>query len=858
MSWYVSRTSLFLPSLVSFLSLSLPIVFSQLSSSQTSIMIALSKHLSGSASHWNANGEPNPCLWKGVTCSSNNSTITHLSLYEFGLSTSDFLPSICQIQSLQSLDVSLNSLASIPDEFLNGCGGIDGLKLLNFSRNKLAGLLPTFHGFVGLEALDLAFNALSGNVNSQLDGLVALKSLNLSFNNFNGAVPVKLGNSMVLEELELSVNSFHGIIPPELGNYQDLSLIDLSSNHLYGSIPYAIGNLNKLKTLLLSVNNLSGEIPINISNITTLLRFAANQNMFNGTIPRGITNYLSHIDLSYNKLRGSIPTDLLSGPNLKIADLSYNMLEGSIPASISASLVRLRLGSNNLDGTIPSFTVLQTLTYLELDNNSLTNVIPAELGSFQSLALLNLAQNKLTGPLPKTLGNLRMLEVLKVQQNELDGEIPFEITQLHKLSVLNVSCNYLAGAIPSTISNLQSLSRLNLQNNKLNGSIPPTIRSMPSLLEVQLGHNQLSGRIPEMPLKLQIALNLSSNLFQGSIPTLSSLNELEVLDLSDNRFSGEIPGFLVELPSLTQLILSNNQLSGIIPEFKRWVSVDVRENPHLVNATNQKTLPEPTKKRKSVAVAVILAVVAAILVGGLLSFLMLSFSRCFPKDNDHQSQAGEDLLPQVIKGNLLTANGMHGSNIDFTKGIMAVADLQNIVLKTRFSTYYKATMPSGAIYFVKKLNWSDKIFQLGSHDKFEQELKVLGKLSNLNVMIPLAYVMAVDSAYLFYDYAQKGTLFDVLHGKLGNALDWGSRYSIAVGVAQGLSFLHGFNSSPILLLDLSSKNILLKSLKEPVVGDIELCKVIDPSKSTGSLSTVAGSVGYIPPGEQLFNLFSVI
>ncbi|KAK9270943.1 hypothetical protein L1049_026531 [Liquidambar formosana] len=177
----------------------------------------------------------------------------------------------------------------------------------------------------------------------------------------------------------------------------------------------------------------------------------------------------------------------------------------------------------------------------------------------------------------------------------------------------------------------------------------------------------------------------------------------------------------------------------------------------------------------------------------------------------------------------------------------AVADPSNIMMKTRFSTYYKAVMPSGTSYFIKKLNWSDKIFQLGSHERFRQELEVLGRFSNPNVMTPLAYVLTIDCAYLFYEFAQKGTLFSVLHGSLGNALDWASRYSIAVGVAQGLAFLHGCTSGPVLLLDLSSKCILLKSLKEPQVGEIELCKVIDPSKSTGSLSTIAGSVGYIPP-----------
>lgn len=136
---------------------------------------------------------------------------------------------------------------------------------------------------------------------------------------------------------------------------------------------------------------------------------------------------------------------------------------------------------------------------------------------------------------------------------------------------------------------------------------------------------------------------------------------------------------------------------------------------------------------------------------------------------------------------------------------------------------------------------------MGNHERFGEELEVIGKLNNSNVMIPLAYVLTVDSAYLFYDFSPKGTLFDVLHGNLESTLNWSSRYSIAIGIAQGLAFLHGCPSGSILLLDLSSKSILLKSLNEPQIGDTELCKVIDPSKSTGSLSTVAGSVGYIPP-----------
>ncbi|KAJ6422092.1 hypothetical protein OIU84_027101 [Salix udensis] len=305
------------------------------------------------------------------------------------------------------------------------------------------------------------------------------------------------------------------------------------------------------------------------------------------------------------------------------------------------------------------------------------------------------------------------------------------------------------------------------------------------------------------------------------------------------------------MPSLNQVILSNNQLDGVIPGFKHYVSLNTSGNPGLKNMTATNDPRESSKKRRAVAVPVVVAVVVAVVLAvGIVSIIVLLFSRRFLKVNDHQSQPGENIPPpQVIQGNLLTTNGGHRSSIDFTKAMEVVADPLNIELKTRFTTYYKATMSSGASYFVKKLNSSDKIFQLGSHNKFGQELEVLGKLSNSNVMSPLAYVLTIDSAYLFYEYAEKGTLFHALHGKMGDTMDWASRYSIAVGVAQGLTFLHGCSSGPILLLDLSSKNIFLKSLKEPLVGDIELHKVFDPTRSTGSFSTVAGSVGYIPSSE---------
>ncbi|XP_075089013.1 uncharacterized protein LOC107780278 isoform X2 [Nicotiana tabacum] len=152
------------------------------------------------------NKSSNPCSWKGISCNSNdNSSITNISFSLFSISSSDFLPVICQINTLESLDVSQNNLSSLPDGFITGCGGLIGL---NFSRNRLEDSLPNFTGFGNLESLDFSHSNLNGKVDLQLDGLNSLKSLNLSFNNFSGSVPTSLGKFNLLEELQLSANVF--------------------------------------------------------------------------------------------------------------------------------------------------------------------------------------------------------------------------------------------------------------------------------------------------------------------------------------------------------------------------------------------------------------------------------------------------------------------------------------------------------------------------------------------------------------------------------------------------------------------------------------------------------------------------
>eukprot|EP00253_Pinus_taeda_P034677 PITA_34677 len=807
------------------------------------------KSLLNFSSSWRNASSSDPCDWGGVNCTADRSSVIELHMSSFGLNGNRW-PTVCQLQNLKVLDVSNNSLSTPSDNDIKAC---TSLISLNISANLMSGPFPSLVPMRKLQVLDVSHNGFVGKFGPQIKNLTELTELHLTYNDFKCTIPSLLGSLGSLQKLDFSENAFEGEFPEVLLKCTKLTYLDLSFNLLNGKIPESIWNLASLSTLILSSNNLSGMIPESLSRLGKLTRFASNKNQLTGRIPVQLANLtlLKFLDLSYNRLNGSIPPEIFGLSNLRTLDLTNNLLAGPIPQNFSRSLYRLRLGQNSLQGNIPS-TIGNGLglTYLELNNNSLDGQIPQQLGNCSSLQLLDLSDNSLRGSLTNQLPSLRQLQVLKLPNNKFSGSIPDILSTFSMLSYIDLSGNLLSGPIPSNIFNLSKLQNLRLQNNKLTGAIPRSVRDSQALLELQFGGNNLSGKIPAeigSITKLQIQLNLSRNSLEGEIPsTLSSLITLEILDLSNNKLTGEIPISLTAMSSLTLLNVSNNKLTGILPKFpnstRALIIIDTG-NPGLYTTRPYSSAPTASARKKISAILIIgVAAAGAVFAIGAVALFTVA-SKYFRRGDQEMPEVQ---LARKIEGHFIHPDSIHRLRIDFEKGVEATLDPANVFLKNKFSTYYKAVMPSGISYSVKKLNWSDRIFKSGSYRKLGAELEKQGKLRHPNILTPLAHVLDTDSAYLFYEYVHKGSLSEFLHTSNASVLDWPSRCRIAIGVAQGLAFLHGCQH-PIFHLDLTAKNILLKSLTEPQIGDIELCKIVDPSKSTGSISAIAGSVGYVPP-----------
>ncbi|KAG2323763.1 hypothetical protein Bca4012_038045 [Brassica carinata] len=161
------------------------------------------------------------------------------------------------------------------------------------------------------------------------------------------------------------------------------------------------------------------------------------------------------------------------------------------------------------------------------------------------------------------LSNLKTLSLVSLG---ISGPLPPKIIRFSSsLQSLNLSSNFISGKIPKEISSLKSLRSLVLANNEFNGSVPD-LRGLSNLQELNLDGNKLGPDVVTSLASNLITVSLKNNSFGSKLPEhIKKLNKLQSLDLSSNKFVGSIPRFMFSLPSLQNLSLAQNLFSGSLP-----------------------------------------------------------------------------------------------------------------------------------------------------------------------------------------------------------------------------------------------------------------------------------------------------
>jgi EIX receptor 1/2 len=542
-----------------------------------------------------------------------------------------------------------NGLLSSWGNHEGDCCKWEGIKCNNRTGHVVKLDLRGKHFFGGSKVV-------SGEISSSLLGLQHLTYLDLSSNEFSVFLPEFIGSLTKLQYLNLSHNSIFGTIPPQLGNLTSLISLDLSWTYYGLVEEHNLDwfrHLSSLRNLNMCQVNLSKVVnwPDKVDMLPSLsdLRLSCELSM---PLPYALSNAnssspLSFLDLSFNQLNSSIFSWLLKYTNsLVVLDLSYNELQGSIPKSFGdmVALVDADLSFNKLEGVMPqTLENLHNLQVLDLSNNNISGEV-LDLRKCSFLRELQLSKNRLNGSLTKSVAELSMLQVLDVSSNSLEGDIteshlsnlshlhkldfsfnsltlkfsPAWVPSFHDLDVIRLGSCKLGPAFPKWLQTQKNFSQLDISDAGISDTIPTWFWDLSSNIQfLNLSHNQITGTIPlqwfltrfiDSPLidlsynylngplpqfhSDSSVLNLSNNLFQGSITSICETNgNLSYLDLSNNLLSGELPNCWGNMMLLAMLNLASNNLSGRIP-YSICGSGDWLQTLHLNNNNFTGELPK--------------------------------------------------------------------------------------------------------------------------------------------------------------------------------------------------------------------------------------------------------------------------
>lgn len=169
---------------------------------------------------------------------------------------------------------------------------------------------------------------------------------------------------------------------------------------------------------------------------------------------------------------------------------------------------------------------------------------------------------------------------------------------------------------------------------------------------------------------------------------------------------------------------------------------------------------------------------------------------------------------------------------------------ENLLGKGGQAEVYKGRLPDGQLVAVKKLTKTEKALEERNGD-FLSELGIIAHINHPNAAKLLGF--SVDGGlHLVLEFSPHGSLASFLHGS-EESLDWKVRFKVAVGVAEGLEYLHHGCHRRIIHRDIKASNVLLTQDYEAQISDFGLAKWLPDKWAHHVVFPIEGTFGYLSP-----------
>ncbi|PUZ65568.1 hypothetical protein GQ55_3G234600 [Panicum hallii var. hallii] len=393
---------------------------------------------------------------------------------------------------------------------------------------------------------------------------------------------------------------------------------------------------------------------------------------------------------------------------------------------------------------------------------------------------LNLANLGLKGVLPPEMGKLMHMKSLILRNNSFYGIIPTEIGDLQDIKMLDLGYNNFRGPIPSELQNIVSLEFLFLEGNRFSGGLPVGLHKL-----ARISENQDINWLNRVPTASFATIRIRRLL-------VSKQKDSETIHIPEHRG---------RLSPLLDYPLAPSPAEPISPS---PASPPIEHTPSQENKNNHSPIIYAS-------------------VGAAVGFLVVALSAvCFFYYCRRKTSTVVPLFAPTTSTQLQTT-AMEGITLFRRSELEAACEgFSNIIGTLPGFTLYKGTLPCGAEIAVVSTTvayaggWSTV-----AETHYMDKVEALSKVNHKNLMNLVGYCEDEKpfTRMMVFEYVSNGSLFERLHVKEAEHLDWQSRLRIAMGVVYCLGYRHQQNA-PVTLRNLNSSCIYLTEDDATKVSDI--------------------------------------